>query len=72
MLGAVGLLLIATFGTLGLLTGWRDTEGRADVIIAAFGLLLWVQALAVGDHQALRRFIGAIGLVMVPSSGQLS
>jgi hypothetical protein len=71
ILGAVGLLLIATFGTLGLLTGWRDTEGRADVIIAVFGLLLWVQALAVGDHQALRRFLGAIGLVMVAVLGPI-
>ncbi len=47
-LGAVGILLMAIFGTFGLLTGPADPGGLAMLCIAAIGLILWVQALALG------------------------
>jgi hypothetical protein len=72
-LGVVGILAAAAFGTQGLLTNSSDPDGsRYALIIAAAGLVLWVQALAIGDHKHLWQFAGAVGLLLVAVLGPLT
>lgn len=66
-LGAVGILAVAAFGTWGYLTG-----NVPSLIVAAVGLGLWLQALAMGDHKQLSKFLGAVGLLIVAILGPLT
>ncbi|MEP7224320.1 MAG: hypothetical protein ABI783_05125 [Actinomycetota bacterium] len=66
-LGAVGILVVAAFGTWGYLS-----KDPFAFVIAAVGLGLWLQSLAIGDHRKLRKFLGAVGLLLVVVLGPLT
>ena len=65
LLGAAGILLLATCGAWALFTGPSDPSASPWLVAAGIGLLLWLQALALGDMERPRRFLGALGLVTV-------
>jgi len=65
LLGAAGILLAVTCGMWTLLNGPADPSSEPWLVATGIGLLLWLQALALGDLERPRRFLGAVGLVTV-------
>jgi hypothetical protein len=68
LLGGAGILVLATCGAWALFTGPSDPSSVPWLVAAGIGLLLWLQALALGDMERPRRFLGALGLVTVAIS----
>ena len=65
LVGAAGILVMVTCGLWALLNGPTDPSSVPWLVAAGIGLLLWLQALVLGDLERPRRFLGALGLVTV-------
>jgi hypothetical protein len=72
IVGAVAILLVAAFGTIGVLAGAADPSGRVSLVVAGVGAVLWVQGLAVSDLRKTRLFLGAVGLLLVVVLGPIA